>query len=304
MDRSFFYAHTFMNSKGLYAEKPASFQLFTLLLFILLGSVLAGMIGAFIFPWPMDTANKLRLIQFLSSVSMFLCPAIVAAYLFSKDISSYLSMQQGVPGIKIITLTFISIVVISPVISATNILNQQIVFPAFMEPIESWMKAQEAEMTRITKLLMDSTDGLTLFFNLIVIAVAAGVTEEFLFRGTLQRILGRWFSNHHTVIWVAAFVFSAVHIQFYGLLPRMLLGAYFGYLLYWSRNIYIPIFAHFVNNMLGVITMSNPKLANNKILSDQALLVDILPFAAAGLVLSGVIILMIKKSLLERSGNL
>lgn len=293
-----------MNSQGMYAERPALFQLFTLLLFVLLGSALAGMVGAFILPLPMEMADKLRLIQLLSSVCMFLCPAIVAAWLFSTNIRSYLSLQQGMPDIKILVLIFTSIVVISPVITVTNILNQQMAFPAFMEPIESWMKAQEAEMTRITKLLLENKNGLTLLFNLLVIAVAAGVTEEFLFRGTLQRILERWFNNHHTVIWIAAFVFSAVHIQFYGLIPRMLLGAYFGYLLYWSRNIYIPIFAHFVNNMLGVITMSNPRLADNKVLSDQALLKDVLPFAAAGLVLSILIILIIKKTLLEKTDKL
>lgn len=293
-----------MNSQGMYAERPALFQLFTLLLFILLGSALAGMTGAFILPLPMEMADKLRLIQLLSSVCIFLCPAIVAAWLFSTNTRSYLSLQQGMPGIKILVLIFTSIVVISPVITLTNILNQQMAFPAFMEPVESWMKAQEAEMTRITKLLLENKNRLTLLFNLLVIAVAAGVTEEFLFRGTLQRILERWFNNHHTVIWIAAFVFSAVHIQFYGLIPRMLLGAYFGYLLYWSRNIYIPIFAHFVNNMLGVITMSNPRLADNKVLSDQALLKDVLPFAAAGLVLSILIILIIKKTLLEKTDKL
>ncbi len=54
-------------------------------------------------------------------------------------------------------------------------------------------------------------------------------------------------------IWVSAILFSALHMQFYGFFPRMLLGAFFGYLLLWSGSLWLPIIAHFVNNCVAVI---------------------------------------------------
>ena len=77
-------------------------------------------------------------------------------------------------------------------------------------------------------------------------------------------MIGKWTSNPHTIIWIAAILFSAFHLQFYGFLPRMILGAYFGYLLYWSKSIWIPVFAHFVNNAFAVIGMSDSRLKDNE----------------------------------------
>lgn len=103
------------------------------------------------------------------------------------------------------------------------------------------MQTQEALAEQLTNTLLAGDGLLTFLSNLVVMALMAGITEEFLFRGALQRIIGQWTANHHIVIWSAAILFSAFHLQFYGFLPRMLLGAYFGYLLYWSRNIWIPV---------------------------------------------------------------
>ena len=73
--------------------------------------------------------------------------------------------------------------------------------PSFMEPIENWMRLQEETAEQLTLKLLAGRGIITLFFNLIVIAVAAGITEEFLFRGALQRIIGKWTYNHHIIIW-------------------------------------------------------------------------------------------------------
>jgi len=59
--------------------------------------------------------------------------------------------------------------------------------------------------------------------------------------------------NIHAAIWVTAFIFSAIHVQFYGFLPRILLGAAFGYMAVWSGSLWLPILAHFINNAVGVI---------------------------------------------------
>ena len=58
----------------------------------------------------------------------------------------------------------------------------------------------------------------------------------------------------HVAIWVTAFIFSAIHVQFYGFVPRMLMGAMFGYVLAWTGSLWVPIVMHFVNNGIAVVS--------------------------------------------------
>jgi len=109
-----------------------------------------------------------------------------------------------------------------------------------------------AQLEEFTLKLVNVHSISDLLFNFLLIAVIAGLGEELFFRGILQKIFSEW-RNAVLAIWLAAFVFSAIHLQFYGFFPRMLLGAFFGYLLYWSGNLWLPILAHTINNGLAVI---------------------------------------------------
>lgn len=284
-----------MSTQGIFAGKPASFQGFILILLILTGTVIGGMLSLFV-PGggAAPTPFFIRGAQLISSICMFLLPALTAGYLFSDNTRKYLSIR-GLPDSKILAGVLLSMLLLMPVIGITALLNQQMELPAFLEPMEKWMKEQENLMERVTKLLLTEKGIGALAANILVIAVMAGITEEFLFRGAIQRILEKKLTNHHAVIWTAAFLFSAFHIQFYGFIPRMLLGAYFGYLLYWSRNIWIPVIAHFFNNLWSVLIMSSSSLSENKYLSDNANPLDILPIAGVALVLFIICTLKLRK---------
>jgi membrane protease YdiL (CAAX protease family) len=86
-----------------------------------------------------------------------------------------------------------------------------------------------------------------------MIALIPALGEEFLFRGTVQRIFAEWFRSEHLAIWAAALLFSLMHYQFLGLIPRVMLGALFGYLFAWTGSIWVAVLAHFVNNGLAVV---------------------------------------------------
>src|SRR5690606_4911795 len=94
-----------------------------------------------------------------------------------------------------------------------------------------------------------------LMFALVIIAILPAVGEEIVFRGLIQNELLRGTRNVHVAIWVAAILFSTIHFQFYGFVPRLLLGALFGYLYYWSGNLMLAILAHFVNNGVSVVAL-------------------------------------------------
>jgi membrane protease YdiL (CAAX protease family) len=118
---------------------------------------------------------------------------------------------------------------------------------------ETWARGLEDRATEVTKFMTSFATFGEFFVGVLVIAVFAGIGEELAFRGFLQPQFQKSFKSVHAGIWIAAIFFSALHLQFYGFVPRVLLGALFGYLYYWSGNLLIPIFAHFVNNLFIVI---------------------------------------------------
>lgn len=131
--------------------------------------------------------------------------------------------------------------------------NQELHLPDFLKSFENWARTTEEELTRVTKLITQFHTIGDFLIGFVVIAVIAGISEELLFRGIIQSELYRGTKNIHVAIWVSAFLFSTIHFQFFGFVPRMLLGALFGYLYYWSGNIFVPMFAHLVNNGFLVI---------------------------------------------------
>lgn len=194
----------------------------------------------------------MRIIQGASSIGIFVLPPLVLS-MIERGKRAY--MPAGHIKMRWLILVFMISVCSSPFIEWTGKLNSYLSLPEQLAGLEQWMKHQERQMEILTLQLLSDTTYSGLIGNLIVIALIAAVGEELLFRGALQTILIRWFRNPHVAIWVAAIIFSAIHIQFYGFLPRMFLGALFGYMFYWSKNIWLPIFGHFVNNA-GVILMT------------------------------------------------
>jgi hypothetical protein len=128
-------------------------------------------------------------------------------------------------------------------------------FPEWMSGIENWMKDSEDKAAELTEAFLKVDTIWGLFFNIFMIAILPAVGEELLFRGVIQRIFTNMTKNNHWGIWISAILFSALHLQFYGFIPRMLLGVLFGYLLVWSGSMWLPIAAHFVNNGVAVVAM-------------------------------------------------
>jgi hypothetical protein len=113
----------------------------------------------------------------------------------------------------------------------------------------------ENSAEKTTLLLLSGESFVDYIANLLFVGVAAAVAEEFFFRGVLQQLLVKLFKSKNAGVWLTALIFSAMHLQFYGFLPRLILGLLLGYLFVWSKNIWLPILIHFLNNAL-VITFN------------------------------------------------
>lgn len=199
-----------------------------------------------------DVISAMKLMQFITTgLGMFLIPAILATVLFNEHPRSFLNLNK--PGWNIIILTIATIFAAIPVINVLLVFNSNMILPEFLAPVEQWMKDSEEQAARITEsfLVMNSTSDL--IYNLFIIALLPALGEEFLFRGVLQRLFKELTGNVHWAILITAALFSAVHMQFYGFLPRMFLGILFGYLLIWSGSIWVPVIAHLINNATAVI---------------------------------------------------
>ena len=156
--------------------------------------------------------------------------------------------------IPVLVTTFI-VIIFMAVNSLFIEWNSAFKFPEFAKGFETWAREKEDAAEQITTFLTKFETPADLIIALIVIAVLPAIGEEIVFRGLIQNELYRATKNVHVSIWIAAILFSAIHLQFFGFVPRLLLGALFGYLYYWSGNLSMAILAHFVNNGVSVIAM-------------------------------------------------
>lgn len=126
--------------------------------------------------------------------------------------------------------------------------NLNITFPDFMADFGEWARVKEDELQRITEFITSFEDTSYFVLVIFVVAIIPAVGEELLFRGLIQKSFTQITGNVHIAIWTAAILFSAFHMQFFGFVPRLLLGAFFGYLYAFSGNLFYAMLAHFVNN--------------------------------------------------------
>ncbi|MFM9008839.1 MAG: lysostaphin resistance A-like protein [Bacteroidota bacterium] len=196
--------------------------------------------------------NAVRLIQTLSLLGSFLVPALLSAWLFSEDNRTFLGIET-LPRLSQMLLVPVLFLCAVPFINWMMSINHGIHLPDSLKAVEDWMRTTEESAARLTELLVSGTSASDLVLNLFVIAVIPGIAEEFLFRGVLQRQFALLSGNRHAGIWLTAFLFSALHMQFLGFIPRFFLGALLGYLYAWSGSLWLSVFAHFCNNAFAVI---------------------------------------------------
>jgi len=204
----------------------------------------------------MKEGNLLRLTLFTQDLIIFISTPLLTQFFLWKD-STKKSLQLRTPNLIILALGVMAIISISPLIDVLSTWNQGLQLPESLRSIEDWMINTEkaAEVATNTLLNTDSWGGF--FMNIIIIAIMAGIGEELMFRGVIQKILIGWTKNIHLGILYTAIIFSAIHFQFYGFVPRMILGMVLGYLYIWSKSLWVPVIAHAINNALTVTFTPN-----------------------------------------------
>ena len=201
-----------------------------------------------------ETIKILKYFQVVQAFGLFIVPPFILGWLYYGKISEYLYLNKSFKSASVL-LVFVLMFFAAPFINFVGELNANMAFPEWLSGVEQWMKNAEENAEILTKafLKVDTIGGLS--FNIFMIALLPAIGEELLFRGVIQRIFTNWTRSNNWGIWISAILFSALHMQFYGFVPRMLLGVLFGYLLVWSGSMWLPIIAHFLNNAIAVIGM-------------------------------------------------
>lgn len=193
-----------------------------------------------------------KFFQIVQSITLFILPSLMAAWLFSEKPRQFLNADGGIKMVTIF-LVLLSILTAIPLLNYVTEINSGMNLPAWMDNIERKMIRMEETAAELTQLFLESNTISVLLVNFLMIAILPAIGEEFLFRGVIQNLFSQWFKSGHMAIIVTAFIFSFIHFQFFGFLPRFLLGLYFGYLLLWSGSIWIPVIAHLINNGMAVL---------------------------------------------------
>ncbi|MBI5539137.1 MAG: CPBP family intramembrane metalloprotease [Bacteroidia bacterium] len=199
-----------------------------------------------------QTIQVLKFLQLIQSIGIFLLPPLIIGYLCYPSLTEFLRLKRK-PSLITFALTLLAGIFFLPFSNWLAYINSYLELPAFMSWVEQWMRSSEASAAKLTEAFLNVNDTTGLLYNIVLIAVLPAIGEELLFRGLLQRIFTQWSKSSHWGIWISAFIFSAIHLQFFGFLPRFFLGVFFGYLLEITGSLWIPILAHFINNFTGVL---------------------------------------------------
>lgn len=272
--------------KGLF-EGSSGFTKISLLILIFFFFALFSIIVLFIIKpisagW--QEGDVLRLNLFIQNSIIFIVTPFVAQFLLWKEPTKK-ALQLYAPNLFILFWGILAMASIGPLIDLLNTWNQSIHLPESMKAIEQWIASTEKAADITTKSLLNIS-GLGRFIsNIVVIAIMAGIGEELMFRGVLQKILIKWTGNTHWGVISAAIIFSAIHFQFFGFVPRMILGMVLGYLFVWSKSIWVPIAAHSINNALTVIFTPAPFNKGNKFIEEISNTPNTIGYVLAGTVI-------------------
>ena len=201
-----------------------------------------------------NSLEGLLFMQGLQTIVLFGVTTLLGVW-FTEDYVNPLRQMLINRGLSVqqCMISFLFAVAALPMISLLAEWNKGIELPSFLASMEEMMRQMEESAMMLTERFLNTSLVGMMFVNLFVMALLPAICEEMMFRGWLQRVLGKSV-NYHTAIWVSAFVFSAIHFQFYGFIPRMLIGAALGYLYYYAGSLWASILAHFVNNAAAVVT--------------------------------------------------
>lgn len=192
----------------------------------------------------------LRISQISSQILTFILPPILYACITKEKPMKYLGFNN-IPLWSLLGITLIFSIM--PLNSVLAEWNSNVKLPESMAALDEIIKSLSKLMQETLEKMVNVSDISGLIINLIMIAGLAAFGEELLFRSVLQSFLVKKCKNAHIGILITSIIFSLIHFDIYGFLPRLVLGLILGYMFYYSKSIWVPMIMHFINNGTAVV---------------------------------------------------
>ena len=189
--------------------------------------------------------NFVRAALFLNHTASFLLPAVLTLWLFYKKKSLKAASLSALPDLSILLLGLLFVMSAFPLAQAAFVANQWLVeqFPA----LQTWVHTEKLTIKLMEGLLVMQSPW-EMVASLVVMAIVPALGEELVFRGIGQRRLIEITGKPALGIALTALIFSITHFEIQRFLAILLLGLVLGLLFYWTKNLWVPIAAHFLNN--------------------------------------------------------
>ncbi len=205
----------------------------------------------------------------LQNVVIFIVPVVILALICRSTEGRPVSQTMWIaksPTFKSIALVVLVYIVALPAMNWIVEWNEGLHLPQALHKYENLLHEMEDSAQGVTNdlLLTKSWGGMIMRF--LLVGVLTGLGEEMFFRSGMLGSMHFGKVRRHVAVWTVAFIFSAIHMQFFGFVPRMLMGAWFGYVMLWSGEVWTPAIAHSLNNGLVVIFTF---LSNNHYIDDN-----------------------------------
>ena len=228
-------------------------RIFIFILLVVFGAVFGGVLASAVMLLShgslSDVAN-LRIAQICSQVAGFVMPPLFYAALVKERPLGYLGFRK-MPAAALLGVA--AMFTVLPFNSAVTEWNEGFALPESMVRLEEYFRMVQDMADDLMKKFLDVGNAGGLVTNILMIAALAAVGEELLFRSVIQPFMIRICRSAFVGILVTSVLFSAMHFEFYGFIPRIILGIMLGYMFYITGSIWSSMLMHFVNNATIVV---------------------------------------------------
>lgn len=189
----------------------------------------------------------LKITQFFYTIVVFFVPAALFAYLWQPNPIKYLGLKPAPKGIQILIALFAMYGVL-PLAGLLGEWNET-------WPISQSARDIQAAAEKLLVVMLRMPTIKDLVVNLLLVAIIPAIGEELFFRGVLQRLVIKSTGKVWLGVFITSIIFSLIHMEALGFMPRVLLGFGLGAIYVISGNLWLSIFAHILNNGSQVVML-------------------------------------------------
>jgi uncharacterized protein len=196
-----------------------------------------------------ENVSYARLAQVLGTFFLMFIPAVLYSWITNGKNPFWLGFNQHV-HIKQILIGFVIIFVANILASPIADLTKAIVVN--LPSLDKVAKNLEETYNEQVVALSNLKSWPEFIMAIAIMAFFPALFEEMFFRGAVQNLLERWWKAPLLAILVTSLLFSLVHMSVYLFLSRVILGFVLGLMYHQTKNIWVNVIAHFLNNAIAV----------------------------------------------------